>query len=71
MYSSVDKEFDYIKAKAKKINSLGENLSIDKHKEKYQEFKNKMIEIYKECGLKTNILETLTRNYYFYEDLLE
>ena len=70
MYSSVDKEFDYIKAKAKEINSLGENLSIDKYKEKYQEFKNKMIEIYKECGLKTFKLETLTRNYYFYEDLL-
>ena len=69
MYANSDKDVDYVKDLAKKKLLLSEALS--RGNAKYNKFKNKMIEIYKRCGLKTNKLETIERNYFFYQELLQ
>ena len=68
-YNQNELETHYVRDKAKSDYNLS-YISLDKTYIKYREFKDKMIEIYKKCGLRTYIIEGNERNYYCYKDLI-
>ena len=72
LYACYDKdeaETRYVRDAAKSKYSLN-HIGLDKNQVKYKEFKNKIIEIYKNCGLRTHIVEGNVINYFCYKDLI-